>query len=99
MSGERLDPRLTGRIGGLTSWARHGADVLVGPARRGFRRRFERIVDPDGTLDPADRAARAERAMRAHMLRLAALSAKARRAKGPAAPGAASRPWRRSSQR
>jgi hypothetical protein len=53
---------------------------LVGPAHAGFRRRFERLVDPEGRLDPAERAIRADRARRAYMLSLAAKSAKKRAA-------------------
>lgn len=57
---------------------------MVGPAHRGFRRRFENIVDPEGTLQPEERERRAERARRAHMLTLAARSAEARKKKaGP----------------
>lgn len=52
---------------------------MVGPAHRGFRARFERLVDPDGTLDPLERTIRADRARRAHMLTLAARSAAARK--------------------
>lgn len=70
-----------GRIGGLTAWAQNDVQTLVGPAHRGFRLRFERLVDPDGSLDPKERALRAERARRAHMLRLAARSAEVRAAK------------------
>jgi hypothetical protein len=55
--------------------------MMVGPAHRGFRARFERLVDPEGTLDPAERAIRADRARRAYMLTLAARSAEARRNK------------------
>ena len=73
--------RKWGRIGGLTAWARNEPEVLVGPAHRGFRLRFERLVDPEGALDPAERALRAERELRAHMLRLAARSAEARKYK------------------
>lgn len=49
------------------------------PARQAFLDRFEREVDPDGTLPPADRARRAEHARKAHFARLALASAKARR--------------------
>lgn len=73
--------RSWGRIGGLTAWARNGADVMVGPAHRGFQARFEREVDPEGVLPPAERATRAERARRAYMLTLAARSAAARKRK------------------
>ena len=67
-----------GRIGGLTTSARHGGQAMTLPARRGFRERFEREVDPEGRLEPGERVRRAERAMRAHMLRLAQASAEAR---------------------
>jgi hypothetical protein len=70
--------RRYGRIGGLTAWARNEPERLVGPAHAGFRRRFERLVDPDGTLDPMERTRRADRARRAHMLTLAAKSAEVR---------------------
>ena len=56
---------------------------MLGGARRGFRLRFERLVDPDGTLPESEREARADRAMRAHMLTLAAKSAAARRKGAP----------------
>jgi hypothetical protein len=85
VSAERPDPRQTGRIGGLTAWSRNGAETMVGPAHRGFRRRFENLVDPDRVLPEAEREARADRARRAHMLTLAAKSAAARKRK--AAPG------------
>lgn len=75
--------RTWGRIGGLTAWSRNDAATMVGPAHRGFRARFERLVDPDGVLDPRERAARADRARRAHMLTLAAKSAAARRKPAP----------------
>ena len=65
----------------MTAWSRNDATTMVGPANRGFRAKFERQVDPDGKLDPAERAARAERARRAYMLQLAARSAASRRNK------------------
>jgi hypothetical protein len=73
--------RAWGRIGGLRAWALNGPDVMVGPAHRGFRTRFERIVDPEGVLPPDERKRRADRARRAHMLSLAAKSAEVRRTK------------------
>jgi hypothetical protein len=83
-AGRRADRTKIGRIGGLTAWSRHDAETLIGPAHRGFRARFERLVDPDGTLDPAERAIRADRAQRAHMLSLSAKSAASRRKKASA---------------
>jgi hypothetical protein len=73
-----------GRIGGLTAWAHNDAETMTGAAHRGFRARFEREVDPEGILPPAERAARAERARRAWMLTLAARSAAVRRSKATA---------------
>lgn len=51
----------------------------TGPARAAFLSKFEREVDPDNVLDPAERARRADHARKAHFTRLALKSAKARR--------------------
>jgi len=51
---------------------------MTAPARRAFRQRFEREVDPDGRLTQAERSTRASQLMRAHMLRLAKSSAEVR---------------------
>jgi len=67
-----------GRIGGLTTSARLGGVAMTAPARRGFRRRFEREVDPEDRLTPAERTRRASQLMRAYMLRLAKSSVEAR---------------------
>lgn len=48
------------------------------PARKAFLDRFERQVDPDGVLSPAERAKRAAHARRAYMAQLAYRSAVAR---------------------
>jgi hypothetical protein len=65
-----------------TSWA-HTTDraARTAPARRAALQRFERQVDPDGTLNPAERRRRAEQAVRAHMAGLALRSAQVRRRK------------------
>jgi len=68
-----------GRIGGLTAHSRHSPVEMTAGARRGFRERFRRLVDPEGALPPEERERRAERAMRAHMLTLSEKSARARR--------------------
>ena len=47
-------------------------------ARAAFLSRFEREVDPDGVLEPAERLRRAEHAKKAYFLRLALASRKAR---------------------
>jgi len=69
-----------GRAAALTRWA-HEDDpqAATAPARAGFLARFERQVDPDNQLDPAEREKRARRLMRAHMVRLAQ-KARAKRA-------------------
>lgn len=71
---------IAGRIGAHESWARtEDRTARTAPARRAFLARFEREVDPEGRLAPAERAKRAENARRAHFQRLALQSAKARR--------------------
>ena len=73
---------LRGQIAVNTSWANTSdRSARTAPARSAFLERFEREVDPDGVLDPADRAKRAEHARRAYFLKLAYQSAKARRLK------------------
>jgi hypothetical protein len=52
--------------------------ALTAAARKAFLDRFEQHVDPDGTLDPAERAIRAEHAKRAYFARLALKSSVAR---------------------
>lgn len=76
-----------GRIGGLTTSARLGGVAMTAPARRGFRQRFEREVDPAGELTHAERSRRASQLMRAHMLRLAESSARSRAANDPQRTG------------
>jgi hypothetical protein len=83
--GEPLTPAersLRARMAVHMSWA-HTTDrtARTAPARRAALQRFERQVDPDGQLKPAERTRRAEQAMRAHMARLALRSAQARRRK------------------
>ncbi|WFE44280.1 hypothetical protein [Verrucosispora sp. WMMD1129] len=50
-------------------------------ARSAFNERFEKQVDPDGKLPPAERAKRAESARKAYFARLALKSAQTRRAR------------------
>jgi hypothetical protein len=71
---------INGRIGGLTRWAHEqNPTQATAPARRGLTAKFEREVDPDGVLPPAELAVRVARARKAYMARLAKLSAAARR--------------------
>lgn len=73
---------LAAQIAAHESWA-HTADrtARTAPARAALMERFEREVDPDGTLPPDERARRAESKRKAHFQRLALKSAKARRAR------------------
>lgn len=73
---------MRGRIAASSRWARASAEDRAAAgrtARRGFDARFEREVDPDGTLSVEERFRRAEHAKKAYMLRLALASSKARR--------------------
>lgn len=55
--------------------------AMTAPARKAFLARFEKQVDPDGTLDPAERARRAQSARSAHFVRMALKSSQARQAR------------------
>ncbi len=68
-----------------------GADPVLQTeaARAGQQRRFERLVDPDGVLDPVERARRAEYARKLHMQRMALKSVQARKARKQQADPAA----------
>jgi hypothetical protein len=56
----------------------HDARKTTEAARKANAERFERQVDPDRVLPPAERARRAAHAERAYMLQLAYKSAKSR---------------------
>jgi hypothetical protein len=75
---------LRSQIAAHESWA-HCEDrtARTAPARRAMLDKFEKQVDPDGTLLPAERAKRAENARKAHYKRLALKSAQGRRRRGP----------------
>lgn len=66
------------RIAAHARWAREDPIPTAIRGQAGLNARFEREVDPDGVLPPAERARRAEHAKKAHFARLALLSAKAR---------------------
>lgn len=70
--------QIRGRLGAYVMHARNDPKQTTAKARATFLERFEREVDPDGTLPPAERARRAEAARRAHMTRLALASSRAR---------------------
>ena len=70
---------LRSRLAAYTSWANtDDPKARTQPARDRFMARFERQVDPDGTLPEKVRRRRAEAAKKAYFTRLAMASAKAR---------------------
>ena len=66
--------------------AKYDGRDLTKAARKANAERFERQVDPEGKLPPAERRRRAAHAERAYMLSLAYRSAKVRAARKAAAP-------------
>jgi hypothetical protein len=76
---------LIARVAAAERWARTSdRTAATQPARDGHRARFRRQVDPDGTLDPAERERRVDALMTAHLLRMS-LRAKQARARRKAA--------------
>jgi len=74
------DRSLAARIAAHDSWAQTpDRSARTAPARAALLAKFERDVDPDGVLAPAERRRRAESARRAHYTRMALRSAQARR--------------------
>ena len=62
------------------SWARtDDRAARTAPGRKAMLDRFEREVDPDGVLTPAERNRRATHARKAYFARLALKSAQSRR--------------------
>ena len=74
---------LRAQIAAHESWA-HTIDrsARTANARKAMLDKFERQVDPEGKLSPAERAVRAAHARKAHFKRLALKSAQARRRRG-----------------
>lgn len=71
-------------------WARtEDRNAATAPARAGFMKKFELLVDPDGSLEENERSRRAGNALRAHMARLRAESAKKRAGANAAGDGSA----------
>jgi uncharacterized membrane protein len=72
-------------------WSRPGARAAhADKIRRARLAHHEQLVDPDGTLDPAERTQLAENSLKAEMARLALKSAQARRLKRRTAAAGAS---------
>lgn len=83
--------RLRAQIAANTRWSRAGARADQSAKIKTSRlAQYERQVDPDGALEPAERRQLAENAMRAEMQRLSLASSKARRARKAHQPAAAS---------
>lgn len=76
---------LRARIAAHAMHARHDTQKTTSAGREAFLARFEREVDPDGTLPPAERARRAEHARKAYFTGLALKSSRARSRKASAA--------------
>jgi len=78
--------RLRSQVAAHTLHAKIADPVAhTAPARQAMLDKFERQVDPDGTLDPSERARRAAHARKAYFLQLAYRSAAVRRRGGDAA--------------
>ena len=63
--------RQRAKIAAHASWAARDGQELGARGQAGLMARFEREVDPDGVLPPAERERRAESAKRAHFQRMA----------------------------
>lgn len=74
---------LRARIAAHLSWANTSDRAArTAAARKAALDRFDRLVDPDGVLDPDERAKRARNARSAYFSRLALRSSQARRTRG-----------------
>ncbi len=72
---------LRGRLAAHTLHARRDPRQTTANGRAAFLARFEREVDPQEALDPAERRRRADQARRAYFTRLSLAAVAARRAK------------------
>lgn len=80
MPATSTERKLRAEIAAHASWASTpDRSARTAPARRAALDRFEKQVDPDSVLLPAERARRAEHARKAYFKRLALKSAQARR--------------------
>lgn len=67
------------RVAANISWAKTSdPSARTAAARQAMLSKFERDVDPDGTMDPVERARRAAALRKAHFTRMAYKSARAR---------------------
>lgn len=100
-AGQPLTPAqrsLRGRLAVNSRWARTSPDDRAAATQAATAAspvsldRWERDVDPDGRLEPADRRARAVNARRAYMQGLALRSSRARAARATRRDGGAGGP-------
>ena len=83
MTATPAECRLRAQIHAHKSWAStENRSARTLPARLALLDKFEKEVDPDGKLLPAERAKRAENARKAFYATLALKSAQARRRSG-----------------
>jgi hypothetical protein len=75
---------LRARAAAHKRWAQEDPTEQAKKAQAGLLAKFEREVDPEGKLPPAERTRRAEQARRSHMAVLALKSSKARRQRAQA---------------
>jgi hypothetical protein len=80
--------KLRAQIAANTRWSREDPAPTAARGHAGLLARFEREIDPDGTLSPQERARRTRAALRAHMKRLALRSSQARAARKAGVPAA-----------
>lgn len=71
--------KLRAQVAANTRWSRESGDAQAERMQKGLAAKWERDVDPNGVLPPAERRRRAEAARRAHLKRAALASARARR--------------------
>lgn len=76
------DRVLSARLAAHALHSKYDSRELTAPGRKAFLERFEKEVDPEGVLEPAERRRRAEHAKKAHFYRMALLSSRARRKGG-----------------
>ena len=79
MSATPQQRALQGQLAAHVKWAHTDPVEGTANARKAFLDRFEREVDPDGVLSPAERARRAAHAKKVYFIRLALKSAQARK--------------------
>jgi hypothetical protein len=74
-------------MGAHAKWAKvDDPTAATAAARAGLDARFEREVDPDGVLEPAERARRAAHARASYMYGLSLRAVQARRARATGRP-------------